>query len=73
MVACGAREAGVSSPCDGVGNGERLDEVGVKWVESLLWLGGFGGAVLGGGGGESTRGRAKRGMTLGECGYCMRM
>ena len=30
-----AQSGGVSSPCDGVGNGGRLDEAGVKWVESV--------------------------------------
>ena len=37
VVACGARKAGVSSPCTNPGNGGRLDKAGVKWVESLLW------------------------------------
>ena len=36
VVACGGRKAGVSSPCTNPGNGGRLDEAGVKWVESLL-------------------------------------
>ena len=59
VVACGARKAGVSSPCTTSYNGGRLDAAGVKWVESLL-LGvrDFSAtvkAVLAMGGGESAR------------------